>query len=554
MGPAALNTRERSLAAVAVVLGLVALVGLRLFLLTVSLDTTIYWEEAYRLIAASEIATGARWPLFEYQADHYQGGSLLVALLAAPLVASFGKTYFVLKLVPLTFALATAVLWTVVLWRAAGPTVAALAAWLFALAPPLACIYQVHAMGSHAETALFTVGGFLLTREIMAGARARSLSFLLGVVGGIGIWFCYTAAVGVAAWGLAWLFATPRGTVRRGWPALVGGGLVGLLPWVFYNAARGFRGLDRLAELFGAAQREPMSVAEPLATRLAALVGVDLPRALGFPEAILGVPGAAAWLYYALAITALGGLVWVAFGRGGRSLEPEFARPPWTAGRGPIAALVLAAVVFDLAAYTLSSFRLDVEGGYIAYRLFSPIFPLIAVAFALVFAGLRDAGRSRLAVGGAALVLALGVYGTLALAREHVERDIPPVESGYKVMGLLTQLKYRADLVRGAELLARLPSEERSAAFFGFGWGIEFQYEKDASWSGFVQALAMPPNGADRSAALRGVEWSVRAAERQSRTEANALFRPEYSRAKHQRLVELRTRMVATGGRLGAQP
>jgi hypothetical protein len=382
----------------------------------------------------------------------------------------------------------------------------------------------------------------------------RLLSFLLGVVGGLGIWFCYTAATGVAAWGLAWLLATPRSTVRRGWPALVAGGIVGLVPWVSYNAARGFRGLDRLTELFGSGQREAMTLSEPLATRLAALVGLDLPRALGFREEVPGVPGAAAWSYYLLTVAALGCLVWIACRLRGSHDEPGLPPRGWSAGRRLIAALVLAAVVFDLGAYALSAFRLDVEGGYIAYRLFSPLFPLIAVALALSFAGLHDAGWRWPAVAGAALALALGVHGALGFARERVQREIPPVELGYKVMGLLTQLKYRDDLARGAELLVRLPSKERSDAFFGFGWGIEYQYEKDASWSGFVRAVAVPPNAADRSAALKGVEWSLRARERQSRTEANASFRPDYSRAMHQRVVELHTQLSATRGRLAAQP
>jgi hypothetical protein len=295
-----------------------------------------------------------------------------------------------------------------------------------------------------------------------------------------------------------------------------------------------------------------MTLPEPLATRLAALVGLDLPRALGFREEVPGVPGAAAWSYYLLAVAALGGLVWMACRRRASGEEPGLPPQSWSAGRRLIAALVVAAVVFDLGAYALSAFRLDVEGGYIAYRLFSPLFPLIAVAMALSFAGLLDAGRPWPAVGGAALALALGVYGAVGFARERVQREIPPVESGYKVMGLLTQLKYRDDLARGAELLERLPSKERNDAFFGFGWGIEYQYEKDANWSRFVRAIAMPPNAADRSAALRGAEWSVRARERQIRAEANASFRPDYARAMHQRLVELQTRLAATRGRLAA--
>ena len=121
-----MRSSRRAWGAVALA-GIVALVLLRLVLIHASSGDVYYWEEVHRLVAARELAIGAPWPLVEYQADHYQGGSLVVAMLAAPIFAVLGPSHAHLKLVPLGFAVATAILWVVLLWRTAGPLSAGLA-------------------------------------------------------------------------------------------------------------------------------------------------------------------------------------------------------------------------------------------------------------------------------------------------------------------------------------------------------------------------------------------------------------------------------------------
>jgi hypothetical protein len=511
--------------------GLLALAALRLVLIHTSLPDVLYWEEPYRLTIARELLDGPHLPLVEYQADHYQGGSLAVGLLAVPLIAVLGPTYETLKLVPLAFTLATAVLWTVILWRASGPVAAALGAWLLALAPPLAHVYQVHAMGSHAETAFFTAAGFLLTLRIVGGARGRTLPFLLGLVAGLGIWFCYTAATGVAACGLVWLGASPRHAVRRGLAPLLAGGVLGLLPWLAYNLAHGFGGLERLGELFDPMQRELVVSTEPLATRMGALISLDLPRALGFPDATPGLPGAAAWTYYALLTAAFGAVAWIAVRC--RARGPE----------GSLATLIVAYIVIHLLVYVTSSLRIDVENGFIAYRFFAPLFPAAAGLLALALAHLLARGRRVLAVASLAVALAAGIYGTAGLLSEHRADDLLPLETGYKVMGLLTQLKYRHDIPRAIELLSRLDGEVRNPVFFGLGWGLEYQFEKDRDWPSLVVALAACQRPDDRSAALQGIRWSVRQREIQSRAYANAGFRTDDARVVHERLAKLALRL-----------
>jgi 4-amino-4-deoxy-L-arabinose transferase-like glycosyltransferase len=525
----------RSLAPAVTVAGLVTLVALRLVLIHASLPDILYWEEPYRLTIAREVLNGPHLPLAEYQADHYQGGSLVVGLLAVPFVAAFGPTYAALKLVPLAFTVATAVLWTLLLWRAVGPLAAAVGAWLLALAPPFAQVYQVHAMGSHAESALFSAAAFVLTLALVRSVRGRVLPFLLGLTAGLGLWFCYTVATAIAACALVWLWRRPRDVFGPALLPLLGGAAVGLVPWLGYNLTHGFSGIDRLTELFDPLQREAATVREPLVTRVTALAAVDLPNALGFQDGIAGLPGPAAWAYYGLLIVALGSVALIALR--GRTRERKTM----------LATLMSAYVALHLLAYVVSSFRLDVESGFIAYRFFAPLFPVAAALLAMTVAHLLEpptqlaAGRDARAVGIGVLVLALalGGYGFASLVREHVADETPPFDSGYKLMGVLTQLKYRDHIERAFDLLGRLPDHPRALALFGVGWGLEFQYEKDGNWPALATAATVTTLPSDGAAVLEGLRWGVVQTEKKSRAYANAGFRPDYHANLHRRVSEL---------------
>ncbi|MEO6027496.1 MAG: hypothetical protein ABIR79_11575 [Candidatus Binatia bacterium] len=524
-------------AGVGLALGFVAMVALRLLLIHVSLSEILNWEEPYRLTIADAVIAGPRWSLADYQADAYQGGSLAMGILAAPLVAVFGSSYETLKLVPLAFTLLTAAGWALLLWRWVSPAAAALATWLFALAPPMAQIYQVHAMGSHAETALFTVAGFVLTMALLhpsaTPVRVRVGTFALGAVAGLGLWYCYSAASGIAAWGLVGLGMAPKGRVRRSFVPLLTGAAIGFTPWLVQNLRSGFSGLERVVELFGPRGSDLLPPVEPLVVRAAALVGVDLVRALGFAETVPGVPEWPAWTLYLLGVVLV-------------SLLAVLARGVSTVDRAEplVARLIVLTIAVHLGAYLASSFRCDVENGFIAHRFFSPLFPLVAAGAAIVLTRPSRGWPQRAAGVGMVFVLGLGALGTAELLRERPSRPIPLPTQSDALMGQAMLLKHRHDPARGLVLIAALDEPQRTRVYFGFGWGLEFRYEKDGDWERLARVLdgAQPD---ERRAVLSGIRWAVRTREGQVRDYANAEFFGEYSRALHSRIVELAARLNA---------
>ena len=88
---------------------LLALYATRLAWLAYNPDSTLYWEEDYRWVAAREILSGVRQPVFDYQADNYQGGSLVQIAMITGAFALFGESLASLKLATLTFPAATLV-------------------------------------------------------------------------------------------------------------------------------------------------------------------------------------------------------------------------------------------------------------------------------------------------------------------------------------------------------------------------------------------------------------------------------------------------------------
>src|SRR5262249_59404158 len=71
-------------------LALSALVVLRVTTLATSLETVSGDEELQRGTIARELTVGLKAPLWDYRADSYSGGSLVVGLLAAPLFLALG--------------------------------------------------------------------------------------------------------------------------------------------------------------------------------------------------------------------------------------------------------------------------------------------------------------------------------------------------------------------------------------------------------------------------------------------------------------------------------
>ena len=172
-----------------------------------------YWEESYRWLAVEALADRPVLPFLDYQADHYQGGSLVVIGLATGLARAGLDGWVALKTVALGFSSATLVALFLLGRLFFGRLVGALAATIYLCGPPLVAYWGVVAMGFHAESALLSLAtvGLLLVWADGAGRSSRA-AFGFGLMAGLSIWFTPTAAIGVAACALAWPFlaAWPR--------------------------------------------------------------------------------------------------------------------------------------------------------------------------------------------------------------------------------------------------------------------------------------------------------------------------------------------------------
>ena len=240
-------------------------------------DATQYWEEDYRWVAAREILAGLQQPVFDYQADNYQGGSLVLIGIITGLFALFGESLLSLKLAPLGFAAATLAAIYILgrLWF--GRRTALIAASAYLAGPPLLLHSALIPMGSHGESALFSLVQFICFLGILSRRWHTPLGWAaLGFVSGLGLWFCYTSGLSLVACGMTWLIleGIPR---LRLLLAATGGALLGLIPWFAYNLQNDFTGFLRLFEIFGAGDPIDAWVAQGPLEKFLGLVLRDLP-------------------------------------------------------------------------------------------------------------------------------------------------------------------------------------------------------------------------------------------------------------------------------------
>ncbi len=193
-------------------------------------------EELYRGAIAKEMITGLKMPLLNYQADHYSGGSLVIGALAVPFFLLFGTSLFALKLAPLSVALGTLILMFVFIRKHFGTPAAVWASLLFIIAPPSFTQLSLVAMGFHSESIIWSIGIVILFyRYFFCGRSAKTL-FLFGLICGLGFWFTHIVFNTIAACLASWLFLDRKSFFnRQNLVRFIGGGMLGMVPWVFYN-------------------------------------------------------------------------------------------------------------------------------------------------------------------------------------------------------------------------------------------------------------------------------------------------------------------------------
>ncbi|MBI5504728.1 MAG: glycosyltransferase family 39 protein [Deltaproteobacteria bacterium] len=518
-------------------------VATRVLWLVTAMRSTFYWEESYRWIAANELLHHPFHSLLVYQADHYQGGTLAMILLATGVMKLFGQTPFVFKMALVLYSGATLTALYILVRKGFGRVEAIVAAVGYIAAPPLAAYWSIVITGSHTESVLFSmVTTLLVLRLLHDPARTRGAWLVLGIVSGLGIWFCYTSAITLAACAMVWLLL--RGVPGAGELAAgAGGGLVGLLPWFAYNIPERFAGLTRVVQIFGYGDSKdlwlPQSTAEKLwhvVTRdipagATQLFDAHLPSWMIFPlEIAFAVP-----LFVAISISVVR-VAMLAVPVHPRADPAVVEIDATLRAREAVFVVYLALFVALIGA---SSFTVD-DLMPLSLRFYVPPLVLAPVLMALSVA--RAAGRGTVVssagagevalpllgrvggapaqprlVAGAAMAAALAygaacVVSLVVFAAGHADSQASLASlGGYNVQGLLLHLKYESDLTR-AERIAREVGDRvaRSRIFAGIGWGVATRVRAGGSFASAREAVEKGTSPEERAGMIAGITWGAR--------------------------------------------
>src|SRR3989441_420226 len=201
-------------------------------------------HDLYLRTIAQELVTGLTVPFAEYRATNYMLGTLVMGGLASGFFLLFGPTIFALKLAPLLASTLTLLFWYWTIERAAGARVTGCFALLFCFSPPLLTAYSVAALGDNSQSLVFSaLTVFLLFRMLSDEEPSLVYPLLLGLIAGVGLWFCYTYGLTLLAALGFWLWHD-KGKFWRPpvlWFAL--GFFVGFSPWIAINVQTHFAGL-----------------------------------------------------------------------------------------------------------------------------------------------------------------------------------------------------------------------------------------------------------------------------------------------------------------------
>jgi 4-amino-4-deoxy-L-arabinose transferase-like glycosyltransferase len=471
----------------------------------------------FELEEASQATAALLWfrePSFDgllrLQYASWCGGCSAELLVAGPLLVWADGALWIWKLVPLSFGLATLLLAWSLAHRAAGRGAAAAVGLLLILAPSHFALNRMHAWGNHFESAALVLLSLWLWARWLEG-RARGGALALGLVAGLGFWFCYSTAFVLPVLTLLALLLRPRALVRAV-PVGALGLLLGLLPWLLSQGRLAALGLlpegQGWLSLYGARPWALLTGGPELGTRLSDVIGP------GFWRVSVG-EAFGAW---ALPV---GGLLWIATSAAvlmglprARGWLAAAREAPW---RRAVPAAAAALVLLYLVINVLLRPPFLYEGPFLdskALRYHALIYPVQALCLALLAAGCWRRGRawSRtaallvagfcLAVGALDLgaVLLRGSADPGVLRASAVER--------YQLCGRVGDLELGEAQGPSAFLEQRLRGAPRAPVArrlwlhrTGQGLGWSFVLGRPAAWSQGVAGL----HSSDASWLLDGV-------------------------------------------------
>ena len=331
--------------------------SLRLLVLLTAVEKVSEPEEIYRGVIAQELLQGLKAPFWDYQADDYSGGSLVIGLCAAAFFKLLGPNLFALKMVPFFFSFATFGLLFFFMLKYFSEQSAILASFLFIFSPPAFTASSLYAMGYHTDSILFSMLMLTCLYGYLYGKQQKRLFLgFLGLVSGLAFSFTYITSATLVTCLAAWYVIDRRTFLSRHFFLFILTFAIGLSPFVGYNLTHSLKGMHFMTGLWF--QHSNISLLKPFQ-----LVAVTFPLNLCF-ESWGRISGAFfSYLYFGVAVFLIA------------SLKPASLK-----GRAlPILIYPMAFILL----YSLGSFESEYDGTYLSARYLAPLqfflLPLMAL-------------------------------------------------------------------------------------------------------------------------------------------------------------------------------
>ncbi len=422
-------------------------------------------EELQRGNAAWDLRRGPVLPLYDYQLNHFWGGSALYSWLAIPVLAVLGDTLPVLRLLTIVFSLLSIACIHQLMVRSEGLLGARIGGGLVAFAPPGYVLTSCYAYGTHMESnamSMALVCMWIWWRRLPAGEGWASLIF--GFFVGVCAWFGYGLwlTIGVlAVLDGASLLACPR---RIAWIKVAGGFMVGFAPWVTFMLAHP-RTAMHVYDQPAWAYFDTAVWLDGLGSKLLSMLTEDAPAAMWFQPAF-GDAGRFVGLFVLVAVGALACAAIPATLRGLRDLVGSIkANGRLASGRihGAPAAVTLRQVAFGsllvwVTAYACSGFHVVRTNWVVDSRYFMPMWILLAVLAGCGAHDLAQAGRWPIARKGTMVACMLvSVAGlTLQLKPGRFEDNLATPSVSLPWFGHLIIRRYSDDPIALRRIVARI--------------------------------------------------------------------------------------------------
>ena len=359
-------------------------------------------DEAVVGLMAKHIFTRGETPVFLY-GQAYGGGHAMVAYLAAPLFALFGRSAALLAGISAALSLVSVWLVWLIVRRHVGDGAAVLAAALYAFSPPV--VYQSYLVNGGTEAFLLALVALHFFLRSYAGETPEPRGqFLAGLFSGLAYWAMDYTLLYPVVFALLWLALGPSGSSQGRWRALArlaGGFLVGGLPLLAYNVQHHF---EHFRQMYAPAAGASAGLLDHFFGALGRLFSGDLAAFFGGDIDDIHPAGPAAWVHAVVAMLAVAVLIYR-----NREAISHFLK----SRRVPVTLLPAVFVLVYLGMYGVAKFSLP-ELRTPRYLL--PLCPFVSIAIAIVVAGWTGARRwaglaviAFLAAAGAAASLQIGM-------------------------------------------------------------------------------------------------------------------------------------------------